>query len=119
MIIDLVDGTYELFRHFYGQRRFNKGEDKPSAAAVGVLVHRIATREGWPLTPEAAARKGATAAIYDLVEDHFRREHLSPAEVGKLAAACGAKAVVVTHNEVLARSMPRRLRLVAGQVTEA
>ena len=26
----------------------------PSAAAVGVLVHRIAVREGWPVTPEAA-----------------------------------------------------------------
>jgi lipoprotein-releasing system ATP-binding protein len=31
----------------------------------------------------------------------------------------GITAVVVTHNEVLARSMPRRLRLVGGQVTEA
>jgi 5'-3' exonuclease len=37
MVVHLIDGTYELFRHFYGQRRFNKGEDKPSAAAVGVL----------------------------------------------------------------------------------
>ncbi len=26
----------------------------PTAAAVGVLVHRIAKHEGWPLTPEAA-----------------------------------------------------------------
>jgi len=37
MIIDLVDGTYELFRHFYGQRRFNKGHDRPFGAVVGVL----------------------------------------------------------------------------------
>jgi 5'-3' exonuclease len=37
MIIHLIDGTYELFRHFYGQRRFNKGKDKPYGAAVGVL----------------------------------------------------------------------------------
>ena len=37
MIVDLVDGTYELFRHFYGQRRFNKGIDKPYGAVVGVL----------------------------------------------------------------------------------
>ncbi|GHN02120.1 hypothetical protein WSM22_36090 [Cytophagales bacterium WSM2-2] len=37
MIIHLVDGTYELFRHFYGQRSFNKGKDKPFGAAVGVL----------------------------------------------------------------------------------
>jgi 5'-3' exonuclease len=37
MIVHLIDGTYELFRHFYGQRRFNKGEDKPFGAVVGVL----------------------------------------------------------------------------------
>ncbi|MEQ8857944.1 MAG: 5'-3' exonuclease H3TH domain-containing protein [Pseudomonadales bacterium] len=37
MIVHLVDGTYELYRHFYGQRRFNKGEDKPFGAVVGVL----------------------------------------------------------------------------------
>ena len=37
MIVDLVDGTYELFRHFYGQRRFNKGKDRPYGAVVGVL----------------------------------------------------------------------------------
>src|ERR671915_199630 len=37
MVIHLVDGTYELFRHFYGQRRFNKGKDRPYGAVVGVL----------------------------------------------------------------------------------
>ena len=37
MIIHLVDGTYELFRHFYGLRRFNKGKDRPYGAVVGVL----------------------------------------------------------------------------------
>ena len=37
MIVHVVDGTYELFRHFYGQRRFNKGKDKPFAAVAGVL----------------------------------------------------------------------------------
>jgi 5'-3' exonuclease len=37
MMIHLVDGTYELFRHFYGQRSFNKGKDKPFGAMVGVL----------------------------------------------------------------------------------
>ena len=37
MIIHLIDGTYELFRHFYGQRRFNNGKDKPFGAIVGVL----------------------------------------------------------------------------------
>src|SRR5258706_80944 len=37
MIVHLIDGTYELFRHFYGQRRFNKGKDKPFGATVGLL----------------------------------------------------------------------------------
>ncbi|MEJ7646986.1 MAG: 5'-3' exonuclease H3TH domain-containing protein [Chryseolinea sp.] len=37
MIIHLVDGTYELFRHFYGHRSYNKGKDKPYGAVVGVL----------------------------------------------------------------------------------
>jgi 5'-3' exonuclease len=37
MIIHLIDGTYELFRHFYGLRSFNKGKDKPFGATVGVL----------------------------------------------------------------------------------
>ena len=37
MVVHLVDGTYELFRHFYGMRRFTKGVDKPYGAVVGVL----------------------------------------------------------------------------------
>ena len=37
MIVHLIDGTYELFRHFYGQRRFNKGVDAPYGAVAGVL----------------------------------------------------------------------------------
>jgi 5'-3' exonuclease len=37
MIIHLIDGTYELFRHFYGQRSYNKGKDKPFGAVTGVL----------------------------------------------------------------------------------
>ncbi|MEO6327169.1 MAG: 5'-3' exonuclease H3TH domain-containing protein [Thermoanaerobaculia bacterium] len=37
MIVHLIDGTYELFRHFYGLRRFSKGEDPPHGAVIGVL----------------------------------------------------------------------------------
>jgi 5'-3' exonuclease len=36
MIIHLLDGTYELFRHFYGLRRFKK-TDPPFGAVSGVL----------------------------------------------------------------------------------
>ncbi|HEY6895493.1 MAG TPA: 5'-3' exonuclease H3TH domain-containing protein, partial [Rhodanobacteraceae bacterium] len=45
MIVHLVDGTYELFRHFYGLRRFNKGRDKPYGAVVGVLQTVLAMIE--------------------------------------------------------------------------
>src|SRR5216110_3675600 len=37
MIVHLIDGTYELFRHFYGHRRYNQGKDKPLQAVAGVL----------------------------------------------------------------------------------
>lgn len=46
MIVHLVDGTYELFRHFYGQRRFNEGEDRPFAAVRGVLHNVLEGLEG-------------------------------------------------------------------------
>jgi len=36
VIIHLIDGTYELFRHFYGIRRFKK-TDPPLGAVSGVL----------------------------------------------------------------------------------
>ena len=36
MVVHLVDGTYELFRHFYGLRRFKK-QDPPYGAVAGVL----------------------------------------------------------------------------------
>jgi 5'-3' exonuclease len=36
-VVHLIDGTYEIFRHFYGLRRFTKGEDRPYGAVVGVL----------------------------------------------------------------------------------
>ena len=37
VIVHLVDGTYELFRHFFGLRRFTKGDDRTLGAAAGVL----------------------------------------------------------------------------------
>jgi 5'-3' exonuclease len=46
VIVHLIDGTYELFRHFYGQRRFNKGNDKPFGAVAGVLHTVLETIEG-------------------------------------------------------------------------
>ncbi|HET9793342.1 MAG TPA: flap endonuclease, partial [Thermoanaerobaculia bacterium] len=52
MIVHLIDGTYELFRHFYGLRRFTKGEDRPLGAVAGAantvleLIEKGATHVG-------------------------------------------------------------------------
>jgi 5'-3' exonuclease len=46
VIVHLIDGTYELFRHFYGLRRFSKGQDKPFGAVLGVLNTVLETIEG-------------------------------------------------------------------------
>jgi 5'-3' exonuclease len=37
MIVHLIDGTYELFRQFYGRRHATRGKDEPLGAVVGVL----------------------------------------------------------------------------------
>ncbi|HET7710937.1 MAG TPA: 5'-3' exonuclease H3TH domain-containing protein [Thermoanaerobaculia bacterium] len=45
MIVHLVDGTYELFRHFYGLRRGTK-IDPPFGAVLGVLRTVVQMMEG-------------------------------------------------------------------------
>ena len=37
VIVHLIDGTYELFRHFYGNRRRDAQGDRPFGAVAGVL----------------------------------------------------------------------------------
>src|SRR5688500_18561321 len=64
MIVHLVDGTYELFRHFYGLRRFSK-TDAPFGAVAGVLGTVVQMMEG-----------GAThiAVATDHVIESFRND---------------------------------------------
>jgi 5'-3' exonuclease len=73
MIIHLIDGTYELFRHFYGQRSFNKGNDKPLGAAVGVL-HGV-----LQMIEEGATHVGVAT---DHVIESFRNELWSDYKTG-------------------------------------
>lgn len=78
------------------------GDTGPSAKVeqlckgVDLLVSEMMD-PGLAIARIKVLRPGGAPALYDLVEDHFRREHLSPTEVGKLAAMCGAKTVVATH----------------------
>ncbi|HJQ36421.1 MAG TPA: 5'-3' exonuclease H3TH domain-containing protein [Thermoanaerobaculia bacterium] len=64
MIVHLIDGTYELFRHFYGIRRFSK-KDPPYGAVAGVLG-----------TVAQMLEQGAThiAVATDHVIESFRNE---------------------------------------------
>jgi 5'-3' exonuclease len=46
MIVHLIDGTYELFRQFYGRKRFKKDGDTPLGAAAGVCTSVLQMIEG-------------------------------------------------------------------------
>jgi 5'-3' exonuclease len=63
--IHLIDGTYELFRQFYGRRHFEKGDRKPFGAVAGVLHSILEMIE-----------KGAThvGVATDHVIESFRNE---------------------------------------------
>jgi len=69
MIIHLVDGTYELFRHFYGLRRFTKGKDRPYGAVVGVLQTVLQMIENGDRVKGSASR-GQGATYLGVATDH-------------------------------------------------
>jgi 5'-3' exonuclease len=46
VVIHLIDGTYELFRQFYGRRRPGLREDEPLGAVAGVLHSQLELIEG-------------------------------------------------------------------------
>jgi hypothetical protein len=80
-VVHLVDGTYELFRHFYGLRRFTKGKDRPYGAVVGVLqtvlqmIDRVKGSASRGLIPaEGSASRGPTylGVATDHVIESFR-----------------------------------------------
>src|SRR6202051_3740316 len=74
MIVHLIDGTYELFRHFYGLRRFTKGKDQPFGAVVGVLNTVLQMIE------EGATHLGVAT---DHVIESFRNELWSGYKTGE------------------------------------
>src|SRR6476660_5830791 len=79
MIVHLVDGTYELFRHFYGQRRFNKGKDKPLGAVAGVLHTTLETIEGGATHLGVATDHVIESFRNDLWADYKTGEGIEPA----------------------------------------
>src|SRR6266581_679322 len=69
MIVHLVDGTYELFRHFYGLRRFTKGVDRPYGAVVGVLQTVLQMIENGDRVKGSASR-GQRDTYLGVATDH-------------------------------------------------
>lgn len=74
MIVHLIDGTYELFRHFYGQRSFNKGKDKKLGAVAGVLYSIL------KMIDEGATHLGVAT---DHVIESFRNDLWSDYKTGE------------------------------------
>jgi 5'-3' exonuclease len=68
-VVHLIDGTYELFRHFYGLRRFNKGVDRPYGAVVGVLQTVLQMIENGDRVKGSASR-GLVNTYLGVATDH-------------------------------------------------
>ncbi len=98
MVVHVVDGTYELFRHFYGARRFNKGEDKPFGAVIGVLQTLLQMIEQGATHVGVATDHIIESFRNDMWPDYKTGEGIEPAlfkQFHPLEEALSAMGVVV------------------------
>ena len=98
MIVHLIDGTYELFRHFYGLRSFNKGKDKPFGATVGVLNGVLQMIEEGATHLGVATDHVIESFRNDLWDDYKTGEGIDPvlfAQFHPLEEALASMGVVV------------------------
>ncbi len=98
MIVHVVDGTYELFRHFYGLRRFNKGMDSPFGAVVGVLQTVLQMLEKGATHVGVATDHVIESFRNDLWTDYKTGDGIEPAlfaQFHPLEQALAAMGVVV------------------------
>ena len=98
MVVHLIDGTYELYRHFYGLRRFNKGNDRPLGAVVGVLQTVLQMFEKGATHLGVATDHVIESFRNDLWPDYKTGEGIEPAlfaQFHPLEAALAAMGVAV------------------------
>lgn len=98
MIVHLIDGTYELFRHFYGQRSFNGGKDKPLGATLGLLNGILQMIEEGATHIGVATDHVIESFRNDLWPDYKTGEGMEPAlykQFHPLEKALAAMGVVV------------------------
>src|SRR5215510_4854117 len=98
MIVHLIDGTYELFRHFYGLRSFNKGKDKPFGATVGILTGVLQMIEDGATHLGVATDHVIESFRNELWDDYKTGEGIDPvlfAQFPMIEEACEALGVAV------------------------
>jgi len=98
MVVHLIDGTYELFRHFYGLRRFTKGLDRPYGGVVGVLQTVLQMLEKGATHVGVATDHVIESFRNDLWADYKTGEGIDPAlwaQFNPLEEALTAMGVVV------------------------
>src|SRR6059036_1092444 len=98
MIVHLIDGTYELFRQFYGRRHFSKGKDEPFGAVSGVLHSILEMIETGATHVGVATDHVIESFRNDLWPDYKTGEGIEPALLAQfhpLEEALTAMGVVV------------------------
>src|SRR5256886_13340215 len=98
MIVHLIDGTYELFRQFYGRRHFSKGKDERFGAVSGVLHSILEMIETGATHVGVATDHVIESFRNDLWPDYKTGEGIEPALLAQfqpLEEALTAMGVVV------------------------
>jgi 5'-3' exonuclease len=79
VIVHLIDGTYELFRHFYGNKRGNKEGQRPLGAVAGVLGTVVQTIAGGATHIGVATDHVIESFRNELWPDYKTGEGIDPA----------------------------------------
>ena len=98
MIVHLIDGTYELFRHFYGIRRWKKDGDPPLGAVAGVAITVLEMIESGATHLGVATDHVVESFRNELWPDYKSAEGMEPALAAQfepLEEALAALGVVV------------------------
>ena len=116
---EVRQNTYAL-RFDAGGRSFVYTGDTGPSAAVEKLAKGVDVLFAEVMDPALAidrlmaTRPDVPAAALAVVEDHYRREHLSPETVAAMARTAGVKALVLTHN-----GLPKEAEPAAGATIRA
>src|SRR4051812_19759125 len=78
MIVQVIEGSYELFRHFYGHRGYNQGKDKPLQAVAGLLHSVLEMVETGSTQIGVATDHVIESFRNDLWADYKTREGIEP-----------------------------------------